>query len=860
MRHLAFVCIATFLTVSLRAENRPIQVGDKVDGGIIVSTQQLIRPAGESIQFPGRPVDLCLSPDGKTAYLKCNGSLTVIDLEKWAVKQQLTLSPGASMHGILLAPDNKHIYLTDSQHTLHEGEIDATGNVNWSRKIELTNSKHAPSQTVGLAMPKDGKSILVCMALFNELGIVDLDSGELKNSIDTGIAPYDVVLSPDEKLAYVSNWGGRLAKEGDKTAQTAGTTIPVDDRDIASTGSVSIIDLEKKKQIAEIATGLHPSDLELSRDGKTLYVANANSDSVTVIDTNARQVTETIAVRPDPALNFGSAPNALALSDDGKRLYVANGGNNAVAVIELDKPSKVLGFIPTGWYPGALALRNDELFIANVKGIGSRTPTEPEKGWHVKNYAGTMTRVKLPTPEQLAKYTEQAKADAHVPESLRAWEKAQSNQKPLPVPKRIGEPSVFEHVVYVIKENRTYDQVLGDMGKGNSDPKLCIFGKNVSPNHHALADQFVLLDNFYCNGVVSGDGHAWTDEGYASDYWEKSFGGFTRIYFQGDATTPASSGFIWDNVLLHGLSFRNYGEKVFPNIGRTTWWEMYKDFTSGANKVKIEYPMTFEALRPYTCPDYPGWMVRISDQQRMAAFLREFKQFEEKGTLPNMLMVYLPEDHTGGVSPAFPRPECMVADNDLALGKLVDAISHSKFWAKTCIFVIEDDPQSGFDHVDGHRSLCLVASPYTKRGQVVSNFYNQTSVLHTMELILGIPPMTQMDAMAPVMTDCFTDTPDTTPYACLPSNLPLDTRNGKPGTTTAPKSGEEASARHFTKLSEQQNLTEPDRIDDDAFNRILWFAMRGNEPYPVQFAGPHGRGLKALKLKFDGKIKDDDDD
>jgi len=202
----------------------------------------------------------------------------------------------------------------------------------------------------------------------------------------------------------------------------------------------------------------------------------------------------------------------------------------------------------------------------------------------------------------------------------------------------------------------------------------------------------------------------------------------------------------------------------------------------------------------------------------------------------------------------------MVADNDLALGKLVDAISHSKFWAKTCIFVIEDDPQSGFDHVDGHRSLCLVASPYTKRGQVVSNFYNQTSVLHTMELILGIPPMTQMDAMAPVMTDCFTDTPDTTPYACLPSNLPLDTRNGKPGTTTAPKSGEEASARHFTKLSEQQNLTEPDRIDDDAFNRILWFAMRGNEPYPTQFAGPHGKGFKALKLKFDGKTKDDDDD
>jgi hypothetical protein len=368
----------------------------------------------------------------------------------------------------------------------------------------------------------------------------------------------------------------------------------------------------------------------------------------------------------------------------------------------------------------------------------------------------------------------------------------------------------------------------------------------------------VLLDNFYCNGVISADGHAWATEGFASDYWEKSFGGFTRIYFQGDATTPVSSGFIWDNVLLHGLSFRNYGEKVFPEIGRTTWFEMYKDFTTKANKVKIEYPMTFEALRPYTCPDYPGWNMRISDQQRMESFLREFKGFEAKGELPNMLMVYLPEDHTGGMSPNFPKPECMVADNDLALGKLVDAVSHSKFWAKTCIFVIEDDPQAGFDHVDGHRSLCLVASPYTKRGQTISNFYNQTSVLHTMELILGIPPKNQHDAMAPVMHDCFTETADTSPYTCLKNNIPLDTPNKG---AKAGDAKEEANAAKFAALSEAQNLSEPDRIDDDTFNRIIWFSVKGNQPYPAEFAGPHGKGLKSLKLKFDGaKVKDDDDD
>ena len=428
----------------------------------------------------------------------------------------------------------------------------------------------------------------------------------------------------------------------------------------------------------------------------------------------------------------------------------------------------------------------------------------------------------------------------------------------MPVPKRVGEPSVFEHVVYIIKENRTYDQVFGDMPQGNGDPKLCVFGKEITPNHHALAEQFVLLDNFYCNGVNSADGHAWTDEGYAGDYWEKSFGGFTRIYFQGDPLTPASSGFIWDNVLLHGLSFRNYGEKVFPEMkGRPTWFDVYEDFVNKTGKIEMTYPMTFEALRQYTCPDYPGWNMKIPDALRIDAFLREFKKYEASGDWPSMVMVYLPQDHTGGLSPNFPTPESMVADNDLAVGKLVEAVSHSKFWSKTCIFVIEDDPQAGFDHVDGHRSLCLVASPYTKRGAVISNFYNQTSVLHTMELMLGIPPMNQMDAMAPVMTDCFTEVADLSPYTCLKNNIPLDTPNKAKSEL---KEKADAQALHFAELSEKQDLSEPDQINDDAFNRILWFAMKGDRPYPTEWAGPHGKGLKALKLKFDATVKDDDDD
>ncbi len=753
-------------------------VGDPVDNGIIVSTQQLIRPAGKSLEFPGRPVDLTISPDHKNLFVKSNRGLIVIDVNSWSVKQELAMSgTGASMHGIAVAPDGKHVYLTSAHNLLFEGAIDDSGKVEWSRKFDLPKPRgESGSQSAGMTITRDGKHLLVCMAIDNSLGVIDLAKGKVIQQIPTGIAPYDVALSPDEKLAYVSNFGGRRAKDGDKTAKSAGTDVAIDDRGIAISGTVSVIDLSEKKSVAEIPVGLHPADLQLSRDGKTLCVANSNSDTVSVIDTASRKVRDTIQVKPDPSLPFGSAPNALALSEDERTLFVANGGNNAVAVVSLDD-KRVKGFIPAGWYPGAMIRSGNQMFIANVKGVGSRNAAAgQQKGWRANQYLGSITKVAIPTDAELSKYTKQALADAHVPQSLRAWEKAQTGAKPAPVPAHVGEPSVFEHVVYVIKENRTYDQVLGDLPRGNNDASLCVFGREISPNHHALAEQFVLLDNFYCNGVISADGHAWATEGNASDYWEKSFGGFTRIYFEGDPLTPCASGFIWDNALLHGLTVRNYGEKVFPKT-TAKFAEIYDDFVNRTGKVKIEYPMNFQAMRPFTCPDYPGWNLHIPDAMRAEVFLREFKQFQQKGDWPNLVMVYLPQDHTGGMSPSFPTPAAMVADNDLAVGKIIDAISHSQFWPKTCIFVIEDDPQAGFDHVDGHRSLCLVASPYTKRGQTVSAFYNQTSVLHTMEDILGLPPMNQMDAMAPLMTECFTEKQDLSPFVALKNNIPLDQMN-----------------------------------------------------------------------------------
>jgi hypothetical protein len=439
---------------------------------------------------------------------------------------------------------------------------------------------------------------------------------------------------------------------------------------------------------------------------------------------------------------------------------------------------------------------------------------------------------------------------------LRARDKSQSRRKPVPVPARLGEPSVFDHVVYIIKENRTYDQIFGDLPQGNADPSLCMFGREVTPNHHALAEQFVLLDNYYCNGVLSADGHAWAMEGYATDYLEKSFGGWTRSYpFAGDdPISYAASGFIWDHVLLQGLSFRNYGEmsKSSPRPSNATFLDIFNDYKDKTGTISFEHDIQIETLRRYSCPDSPGWNMRIPDAIRADVFLKEFDGHEQRGEWANLVIIYLPSDHTSGTRPGNPTPRAQVADNDLAVGRIIERISQSRFWPKTCIFVNEDDPQNGFDHVDGHRSLCLVVSPYTKRGAVVSKFYNQTSVLHTMSRMFGIPPMNQMVALSPVMTDCFTSQPDFKRYQCLPNQIPLDEMN-KP---TAELQGEEL---HWARQSLELPLDEVDQADEDTFNRILWHSVKGaNVPYPAGLAGAHGKGLRALRLVLSGEEDEDD--
>jgi hypothetical protein len=409
------------------------------------------------------------------------------------------------------------------------------------------------------------------------------------------------------------------------------------------------------------------------------------------------------------------------------------------------------------------------------------------------------------------------------------------------VPERIGEPSLIRHVVYVIKENRTYDQVLGDVPEGNGDPRLCVFGARITPNQHRLAREFVLLDNTYCSGILSADGHQWSTTAIGTDYLERSFAGWPRSYPDGmgedeaDALAYAPTGFLWDNALRHGVRIRNYGEFMAPAVkwrdrarkGTPDFLASWRTWRGEADEVVFEsYPMV-PTLRPFSPTGYVGWEMAVPDQFRADFILRELKELTARGEFPQLTIICLPNDHTSGTSPGFPTPAAHVADNDLAFGRIVEALSRSPFWREMAILAIEDDPQDGWDHVSGYRTTAYVASPYAKRGRVVSTLYNTTSLVRTIEQILGLPPMNQLDASALPMWDAFTDTPDFTPFTAVPSNVRLDEMNPEARAISEPVARRDALA------SARMNFRQVDRAPEDALNRILWRAMKGpGEPYP----------------------------
>ncbi|MBA4140852.1 MAG: bifunctional YncE family protein/alkaline phosphatase family protein [Segetibacter sp.] len=703
----------------------------------------------------------------------------------------------------------------------------------WDDQILLPGIDKDGPYPGGFAIDEKQGVIYVTLNRNNTLGVVNINTGKLEAQISVGIAPYSIVIRNNK--AFVTNWGGRRPVAGDMSAPSSGSLVVIDKKNgVASTGTVSVINLADRKLITEIAVQLHPCGITLSPDGSMLYVANANSDNVSVIDTQSDKVIKTISSKPMEELPFGSAPNDVAVAPDGNTLYIADGGDNLLAVIDLKK-NKLKGLIPTGWYPSTVRLSGDgkKLFVANMKGIGSRQLGLRKKGHNSQDHMGSVSFINVPGADSLESYTIKAAAYMRLPKINQELNLARVKEKMVPVPTQPGEKSLIKHVIYIIKENRTYDQVLGDMPQGNGDSSLTMFGRFVTPNHHKLAEEFVLLDNTYCNGVKSAEGHNWTSQGYVTDYLEKAFPSFVRSYpWNGnDPIVYAASGFIWDYVIKAGLSFRTYGEFVNDQIipANSTWTDIYQDYITRANKIKIIATPTVHTLQNYYCPIYTGGPREINDQYKADVFINELHAFEKNDSFPNLMMLSLPNNHTSGTQPGFPTPRAMVADNDLALGKIVEAVSKSKFWKETAIFVIEDDPQNGLDHVDGHRTISFCISPYTKRKAVVSTHYNQNSILRTIQLILGLPPMSHLDLVAMPMTDCFTSQPDLTPYTSLPNNIPLNQMNPK----LSSLSGRQL---YWAKKSMEMNLTKNDDLDEReevVLNRILWHSVKGYDvSYP----------------------------
>ena len=816
------------------AFDQSLQVGPQDDGAHLVATSQIIDPAGTTITFPGRPTDLALSPDGKLLAVKNKSDLVFIDPTSLKIVQTLPLPQGGNTFlGIGWSPDGKSIWTTDTRGYLRSAQRLENSTMDWDQAILLpgpSETEKNQSYPGGFTIDPESGFFYVALSRNNSVAIVDPESKVVVSEMPVGIAPYDV-MQIGKKL-YVTNWGGRRPQPGDKTGPSSGSEVVVDpETGIAASGTVSVIDLDQEKVVKSIAVGLHPGGMAITPDQKNLLVANANSDLISLIDTDNDEVVQEFSSKPTGELPFGSAPNALAIAPDGKSLYVSNGGNNLLAVIDMDT-KEISGLIPTGWYPGPVILdhEGENLMVVNIKGVGGRDATRSEGGYNSHDHMGSVSIIKVPDSDSLKAYTLQAAANMRLPRIREAMNVPAVEEKVVPVPTRPGEKSVFKHVLYIIKENRTYDQIFGDLPQGNGDTSLCQFGRKVTPNHHALAEQYVLLDNTYCNGVLSADGHQWTDEGYVTDYIEKSFGGFVRSYpYDGDdALAYASSGFIWDQVLKAGLSFRVYGEFVKAVIepSDASWTEIYQQYKNGGDEIKIQATTELHTLEPYLCPTFVGFPGKVQDVYRAEQFLNELEQYEANDNLPNFMIMLLPNDHTVGTREGYPTPRATVADNDLALGRIVEAVSKSKFWPETAIFVVEDDPQAGLDHVDGRRTVALSISPYTKRGEVISTQYNQNSVLRTMELILGLPPMSQFDLIATPMTDCFTDEPDFSPYQALPNEIPLDEMNPE-------LSGLTGKQLYFAQKSMEMPLDDIDQAEEDIFNRIIWHSVKGYDvPYP----------------------------
>ena len=793
-RAVAAAATLAVAVVAMAAAAATPPAGPQPDGTAYTPQGWHVTPAGTQTDLGLWPMDVAMSPTGNLLLVANAGyahhSLMAIDPSTGDVLQVISAA-GAKSHGwwdwasghptgyyvgLAFSPDGRHAWASDGPGgAIHAFRI-AGRTLTETQHIKLTGNRgNEHAWPAGIAVGDEGTRLYVAGNLDDTLRVVDPASRSVLATVRVGHLPYGVALNAAGTLAFVTNWGA---------------------------SSVSVIDTNTNTIVKTVAVGMHPCAIVANPVGNELYVANGDGDSVTVLDGTTGSVRRTIDLRPSPDAPVGAGPDGLAVSPDGGTLYVSNGGDDDVAVIELGSATtadRVAGLIPTAWYPSGVAIdpSGRTVFAINMKGLGAGPHTDPTTYWPAFMH-GSISTIPVPDAAQLAAYTAQVStndrfgAPPSVPDGS-------------VIPSGPGGSTPITHVIYVMKENRTYDQILGDLGKGNGDPSLAMFGQDVTPNQHALARRFVTFDNFYADAEVSADGWSWTTGAYANGYiqrnWPVDYNGYGRPYDFGgfgEGTTAGlpgehpGRGFLWDQLAAAGVSYRNFGFFV-------------------DNPVDLQ--SSIPGLLGHTDMQYPGWDLSVPDQVRIDRWLQVFQQYQTRGSMPAMQFVYLPSDHTAGTTPRARRPDAMVADNDLALGRLVEAVSHSSFWGSTAIFAVEDDAQDGPDHVDGHRSTVFAISPYTQTGAVDPTFYSSVSVLRTMELILGVPPMTQFDAVATPMSAAFSSNPNLRPYTAVVPGVSLFAKN----TFHSPMAA--ASLRI--------DFSDPDLIPMRLMNRILWRAMHG---------------------------------
>ena len=756
-----------------------------------------LTPAGKMVPVGDLPLNIAVSPDKKLAAVTNNGesdqSIELINIKHGFVIDSIPI--GKSWVGLVFSEDGKYLYASGGNDNMIIRYAVKKNHLSPADTFKLGKPWPVKISVAGIAVDDANKRLYAVTNENNALYIIDTKSKKILSSTPLGGEGYTCILSPDHKTLYVTCWG---------------------------CDKVVVFNTDSQMMTGKIDVGDNPNDMCITRNGQFLFVANANDNSVSVIDTRQMKVAETLNSALYPGSPSGSTTNGVALSSDEKTLYIANADNNCLAVFDVSVPgsSKGKGFIPAAWYPTCVRVAKDYILVSNGKGLTSMAnPYGPnpmrrgsevtyEKGGRnvkIKEqyigglFIGTLGIIKTPDDKQLGIYSQAVyKNTPYVKDKEMLSDGAAGN----PVPQKVGDPSPIRHIFYVIKENRTYDQVLGDMKQGNGDPDLCLFGENITPNEHAIAREFVLLDNFYVNGEVSADGHNWSMGGYATDYlektWPTSYGGRGGLYSAEGSREIANNknGFLWDMCQRNGVSYRTYGEFM-------------------ADDGKPNLPV----LKNHYCPYFATWDQSIKDTIRFREWKRDFDSLLAINAVPQMNTIRFINDHTMGLSKGRLSPLAQVADNDLAVGMFVDYLSHSSIWDKSLIVIVEDDAQNGPDHVDAHRSTAYLAGGYVKKGFVDHTAYTTTGLLRTMELILGLPPMTQYDAAAMPLWRSLNNIPDHPVYNARPSLIDLNEKN--------------TAENKWQQMSEKFDFTAEDKVNDAQFNEVIWKAVKGiDSPCP----------------------------